>query len=399
MAQNSLTVSDLDFDKIKANLKDFMRSQAQFKDYDFDGSSLSILIDLLAYNTHYNAYYANMIANEMFLDTAVFRESVVSKAKMLGYTPKSRIASEVYVNIYAYMPITGPTAPNSIQLDAYAQFKSSTSNKEYTFITLEDHILEYFPSLNTSASWCYKKNTVKIVEGTHLTYSYEVQVSSIWETANPDTEHYIIPSGNIDISALVVCVQNSASVFTKTTFRPAGELQTITGTSPVYWLHEIENTQYEIKFGDGANLGVDVGIGNIIIIDYVATNGPEANGCRKFTVGTNSLSGIATLVTLEPVQYRLLELTQNYSSDFIYNETVYGNTSKTTGTVEQWDKINKILKLVSVNGIFALNETVSGMTSGSTGIIKMSSIETSKSFGGTERNVWTAFDTRHVWMQ
>jgi len=123
---NTLSVSDLDFDKIKSNLKTFMKSQSQFKDYDFEGSSLSILIDLLAYNTHYNGFYANMVANEMFLDTAVFRESIVSKAKMLGYTPSSRRCSTAYVNLFSYIKkVEGESAPSTVTLDAYAKFKSS----------------------------------------------------------------------------------------------------------------------------------------------------------------------------------------------------------------------------------------------------------------------------------
>lgn len=388
---NTLSVSDLDFDTIKDNLKTFMRSQAQFKDYDFEGSSLSILIDLLAYNTHYNGFYANMIANEMFLDTAVFRESIVSKAKMLGYTPSSRRCSTAYVNLVSYIKqVDGETAPSTITIDAYAKFKSSVSDTEYTFITAEDHILTHDESLDTDESWCYKQNVVKLYEGTHLTYDYEVKTTGSVDAANPDAEHYVIPSNKADTTTLIVSVQNSISNFTSYTFSFADELQSITSEDYVYWLHEVEDNKYEIKFGDGLNVGVGVELGNVINIEYISTNGEAANGCKTFTSSTKTYSGwsisaVETSLTATPVNYRTLELDQSYTSNFIEEETVFGSISSASGEVESWDLDNGILRLIGTQGTFRLSETVTGLTSGATGTIDMSSVETSKSANGTER--------------
>lgn len=399
---NVLSVSDLDFDKIKDNLKTFMKSQSQFKDYDFEGSSLSILIDLLAYNTHYNGFYANMMANEMFLDTAVFRESIVSKAKMLGYTPASRRCSTVYVNIVSYIDkIEGETAPASVTLDPYAKFTSSIADNEYTFITNEAHILErpkledgitIDTSFDTEDAWCYKKNVVKLYEGTHLSYEFEVKSTSAFESTAPDTEHYVIPSNKIDTTTLLVEIQNSISDLTTNTFSPATELQSITASDYVYWLHEVEDNKYELKFGDGLNIGVALELGNIIKVDYIAASGIEANGCKVFTSSTKSYSGwsesmpiVESSITATPVNYRVLELSQLYDANFIESETVYGNSSSATGEVEEWDSDNKILYLIGTQGVFQLNETVYGVTSGASGTISMSSLEVSKSANGTER--------------
>lgn len=392
MAQNNiLSVADLDFDTIKSNLKDYMRAQSQFKDYDFEGSSLSVLIDLLAYNTHYNAFYANMIANEMFLDTAVFRESVVSKAKMIGYTPTSRKSAEVYVNLGVYIQKLCGTAPATIQLNSYAKFKSSVANKEYIFNTLEDHLLEHDITQDTPTGWYYKKNVIRLAEGTHLTYSYEVKQTTPWQSADTDTDHYIIPNNKIDTSTLKVTVQNSRTDLTSHVFTLASELQTITSSDRVYWLHEVEDGKYEVKFGDDSNIGVGVEIGNIITFDYIATNGADANGCKKFTVSSKSYTETSCPIVEDksmiasPTNYRVLQLSQDYPSDFEYGETVFGELSGATGEVEEWNSNTKILKLVSVIGTFKLNETITGTTTGTTSQISMSSLEASKSFDGSER--------------
>ncbi len=392
MAQNNLNVSELDFDKIKNNLKDFMRAQAQFKDYDFEGSSLSILIDLLAYNTHYNSYYANMIANEMFLDTAIYRESVVSRAKMLGYTPSSRVGAEVYVDLGVYIKkAPSGSAPQNLTLKKYSSFTSSSNSTQYIFSTLEDNILTHNSAKDTSTAWYYGKSVVPLKEGTHISYQWEVMESPASQTTNSAVEHYIIPASNVDISTLVVIVQNSKTNIGKTTFIPASELQTVTATDTVYWVHEVEDSKYEIKFGDGGNIGKAIELGNIILLDYLVVNS-DANNCKSFSSLSKTYSWSLSSEIVEdislvatPVNYRVLELVQDYESTFIYGETVYGNESKASGEVEIWDYVNGVLKLVAVNGVFNLLETVTGETSGTTGSIKMSSIEISKSSGATER--------------
>jgi len=390
---NILSVSDLDFDKIKNNLKTFMKSQSQFKDYDFEGASLSILIDLLAYNTHYNGFYANMIANEMFLDTAVFRESIVSKAKMLGYTPSSRRCATAYVNLVSYIKIVeGESAPSTVTLDAYAKFKSSVADTEYIFLTNEAHILERDSSKDTAESWGYTKNVVKLYEGTHLTYEFEVTSTSLLDSTTPDTEHYIIPSNKLDTTTLIVEVQNSVSDLTTNVFSIADELQSITSTDYVYWLHEVEDNKYEMKFGDGVNIGVALDLGNVIKVDYIATNGPDANGCKSFTSSQKTYSRWAESMPIveasliaTAVNYRVLEVSQGYVANFIEGETIYGSASGASGELEEWDIDNGILYLIGAQGTFLLNETITGATSGVIATVNMSSLEVLKSANGTER--------------
>lgn len=399
MASNTskLVVSELDFDNIKTNLKEFLRSQSQFKDYDFDGSSLSILIDLLAYNTHYNAYYANMIANEMFLDTAVFRESIVSLAKMIGYTPRSRNSSTAYINLTVWVKkVEGHTPPTTVTLDKYSTLKSSVGASTYIFTTNENNVLNYDSSLTTTSAWAYRKAGIKIIEGSHVHYEYTVTDADVFNTGSQYAQHYIVPSGNVDIKTLNVSVKNSLTDSNTVSFIPAGELQTITSSDAVYWLHEVEDNKYEVKFGDGQNVGLNVVPGNVIQLDYIVTNGESANGCKVFqstkrTYANSGSSWVGELkiveesYTLETTSYRILDLIQDYTSDFTVGETVVGKLGSASGIVNEWDPTNLRLKLVSALGMFSINETVVGMDSNASGIIKLTSLEASKSGNGTER--------------
>lgn len=391
--KNKLSVASLDFDEIKINIKNFLKSQQQFQDYDFEGSSLSILIDMLAYNTHYNAYYANMIANEMFLDTATLRESVVSRAKMLGYTPTSRRCSEVFVDIIVKIKKDEELtyAPSTVTLDAYSKFTSAVGDSSYTFLTDESHILDRYSNADTDTAWAYIKRSVKLKEGKYLEYEYSVSTKSIWSNNEFVVDHYIIPSEKCDTATLIVNVQNSINDNTTTNFNLAGDIQTISGIEPVYWLHEVEGYKYELKFGDGRNVGRSIDDGNIIKIKYIATAGRDANGCRNFTPSTTNFSGwtestpVADTITVTPTRYRVLYLDQDYATNFIVGETVAGKTSDASGIVVGWDADDKILRLVSSNGVYVLDETIVGLTSGSVGTISMSSIEESKSSNGSER--------------
>ena len=394
MASPTLNIADLDFDQIKSNLKKYLSSQNIFKDYNFEGPNITILLDILAYNTHYNAFYANMIANEMFLDTATLRESVVSRAKMLGYTPFSKKSSLAYVNLTSYITaVNGETPPNTITLEAYAQFSSYVGNNQYTFITKEDYVLDYMMTLtsNGADSWIYAANTVMLYEGTHLSYQYEVQENNIYATGNPIGNKFIIPDSSIDADSLIVTVQTSSSVLDSTVFNKAGTLQTTSSLEPVYWLQEIENQQYEIKFGDGQIIGKNVEIGNLVNLDYISTNGAAANGCRVFS--PESLSYTWTLpedivenkiTSAIAVSFRTLYLDQSYSANYTLNETVIGSSSRATGVVVDWDNTLMQLVIIPANGIFNINEAVVGLTSGVSGTLIMSSLEVSTSANGTD---------------
>ena len=190
----SIDISELDFDQIKANLKTFLQNQAEFTDYDFEGSSLSVLLDVLAYNTHYNAYLANMLANEMFLDSAVKRSSAVSIAKHLGYTPASTRSARADLTITVNSP---PGNPSTITLDAYTPFSTSINGNSFTFYNVESNSI-------SPVAGVYRLDNVQVVEGSFSSLNFIVN------TPGPD-EKYEIPDSTIDTSTLKVTVQASAS--------------------------------------------------------------------------------------------------------------------------------------------------------------------------------------------
>jgi hypothetical protein len=184
MANKKITVTDLDFDNIKANLKDFLKGQTEFQDYDFEGSGMSILLDVLAYNTHYNALYNNLSINEMFLDSASKRNSVVSLAKMLGYTPRSATSAKAKVRVTVNSGLIGPSA---LTLPAGTTFSTSVDNTSYTFSTTQSYTI-------TGAGTSYTFDNISIIEGTPLNYRYEVSTGS----------RFIIPNSNVDLTTLKV---------------------------------------------------------------------------------------------------------------------------------------------------------------------------------------------------
>lgn len=281
--QNKLVVTDLDFDTIKFNLKNFMRSQELFSDYDFEGSALSNLIDLLAYNTHYMGFYANMIANEAFLDTASIRDSVVSHAKMLGYTPHSTTSAIGKINL----SFTDSTASTSLTLPRFTQFASSALNGvNYIFVNLEEKTIEKDPVTNE-----FKFINVSIVEGIPVNYTFTYNM-----LANPQAE-FEIPDSDVDTSTIEVIVQNSSVDLTQETYKLGTTPTSIDENSRVYFLDEIKNQQYKIYFGNGI-IGNKLSDGNIVIISYLISKGTAANKATNFTLlDSLSTNGIGTVLT------------------------------------------------------------------------------------------------------
>jgi hypothetical protein len=265
-ANTYLQVTELDFGQIRNNLKSYLSTQTQFKDYDFEGSAMSVLLDLLAYNTHYNAYYVNMLANEMFLDTAQQRDSVVSVAKSLGYTPVSAIGASANVNV----TFTG-IANNYTQatIPRNAKFTTTIDDVQYTYVTPQEYTV-----IKSNNVW--SKN-ITIREGLPLTHRFTV------DSNNP--QRYIIPNENVDITSIKVKVQASAVDTETTEFTRASNIDQIYSTSPIYFVEEASDEQYEIIFGDGA-LGKAVINGNIIIVEYLVSNGDLTNGAKEFSVDT-----------------------------------------------------------------------------------------------------------------
>lgn len=283
---SNIRIAELDFDQIKTNLKNYLQDQTEFSDYDFEGSGLSVLLDVLAYNTHYNAYLANMLANEMFLDSAVKRASAVSLAKHLGYTPMSARGAKAVLDVV----VTSPTGlPSSLSIPKYTSFVSSTNGTSFTFVNLEEII-------TTPVGSTYTFNDVEVTEGTPYSYNYTVV------TPGPG-ERYVIPSTNIDTSSLEVTVQNSSTDLTTTSFNLVTDITGLDGTSEVFFLQENAQEKYEIFFGDGI-LGKQLEAGNIITFRYIITNGTAANtsglSSQSFTcsetIGGSSNIAITTSV-------------------------------------------------------------------------------------------------------
>jgi hypothetical protein len=269
-ANNYLQITELDFNDIRDNLKTFLSSQQQFRDYDFEGSAMSTLLDVLAYNTHYNSYYVNMLGNEMFLDTAQQRDSVVSHAKLLGYLPTSAIGASANVQL-TFTGVANTTSQFTIPKNS--QFVTTIDDIQYTYVTPEAYTVKNAANTFTLP--------ITIKEGIPLTQRFTV------DFANP--QRYIIPNKNVDTSSISVRIQNSAADDTVVEYTKATDLETITSTSTIYFIEEAVDGRYELVFGSGS-LGKALENGNIIIIDYLVNSADATNGATTFTV--DDLSGI-----------------------------------------------------------------------------------------------------------
>jgi len=275
---SNIRVTELDFDTIKANLKTFLSSKPEFTDYNFEGSGLSVLIDLLAYNTHYNAVIGNMLVQEMFLDTAVKKESLSLIAKRLGYTPKSYVAPQAKVSLEVF-PTT--PLPDFLTLGKNARFNATLATNDITtFINRE--AITIFPSGGR-----YIFPSISIYEGTNTTFRYVV------ETSTP--QRFVIPSKYVDISLLKVSVQESGTTTTVTEFKRYESITDVTSTTNAYFVKINETLNYEVYFGDGI-IGTELTNGNIVILDYVVTNGDLANGTKSFTFA-DSVNGYSNVTT------------------------------------------------------------------------------------------------------
>ena len=266
MANNKIAITDLEFDAIKSNLKDYLKAQDTFQDYDFEGSGMDVLMDILAYNTHYMGYYANMLANEMFMDTASLRESVVSHAKHLNVIPTSVTAPTAYLN----MTFTPSNSPLSLTISKDTKFTTSINATSYTFTTTKATTI-------TPEAGVYSVSNLAIKEGKIINKSYTVDLANT-------TQRFIIPNANIDTSTIVVNVQNSANDSTTVTWTDGNSLDvtTITSTQKVYFLQEVEEGKYELIFGDGA-VGKQLAHGNKVFIEYLVTQGVISNKASTFT--------------------------------------------------------------------------------------------------------------------
>lgn len=286
-------IAELDFDSIKENLKSFLTNYRDkdnnlvFSDYDFEASSLSILLDILAYNTHYNAYLANMASNEMFLDSAVKRESAVSIAKHLGYTPVSFRSARATVSFEVLNPTN---SPSTLTLPKFTPFTTTVNASKYTFVNLDAVTIN-------PINGRYLFQDVVIVEGEPLSYTQRVDIGI------PD-EKYIIPNKNVDTSSIRVRVQNSFTDATTFTYTYADNLAGLTPDSRVYFLEENASGYYQIYFGDGV-LSAKLQPRNLVIIDYLVSSGSDTNVASDIiqtftldaTIGGGTVPGSINAIT------------------------------------------------------------------------------------------------------
>ena len=282
-ANSNIQITDLDFNNIKTNLKKFLQSQTVLQDYNYEGSALSTLLDILAYNTQYNAYYLNMVANEMFLDSALLRSSVVSQAKLLNYVPKSSVAPAATINLT--MPSVSAT---SLTLPQFTRFMSEAiDGVNYTFVT------EDSKTVNTVGGVAQFNNVI-LKQGTPTTMAFTVDT-----TANPSYT-FEIPDTNVDTSSLIVTVQQSSSNSLTQIYSLASNFLTLDSFSQVYFLQESLTGTYQIYFGDGV-LGTLLSDGNIVNVSYVVTQGTAAAGANNFVL-MDTISGysISTVTPITP---------------------------------------------------------------------------------------------------
>lgn len=320
MTSNIKPITELDFDNIKSDIIEHFKADPTFSDYNFEGSALNTLIDILAYNTHSVAYYANMIHNESFLDTAQKRSSVVSIAKELGYTPTSYICSTAYVDVV----VSG--VDTNLELEIGESFTSSNENGPQIFI------------VPTNVTGSYADNTVtfsdvKIVNGTRVSNTFTVDTLSNLRSI------FTIPNKRIDISTINVYVKSSANSTEKTYYTLSSNIYGATSTDHVFFLQESYDGNYQIYFGENI-LGVQPTNGNVIIVEYiVAQNTNYADGCTIFSpnFSFNGMTGIK--VTTKQKSFGSKE---QESIDSIRRNAIKNNTAKNRAITK--DDFNIILK-------------------------------------------------------
>jgi hypothetical protein len=266
-----INIAELEFDQIKENLKEYLRGQARFSDYDFEGSNMAILLDLLAYNTHYNAMYTNMALNESYLESASRRDSVVSLAKNLGYVPRSSVCACARIN-FKVSGVFGN--PQFLTVNRNTEFGGTKDNIRYTFYVTEDVTAQRDDNNE------YHFRNIDVIEGTFLTSRFDYTESN----------QYVIPNPNVDVSTIVVKVQQSPSSTAYTTFASTTELASLTSESRVFFVQENDNQLYQLSFGDGV-LGYALSAGNIITAEYYICNGEAPNGISSLSYGGSSFYG------------------------------------------------------------------------------------------------------------
>ena len=280
VSKERLNVTEMDFDQIKSNLKTFLQSQTQLADYDYEGSAISTIIDVLAYNTFYNAFNANLNINEIFLDTAQVRNNVVSHAKSLGYVPRSTTSAFATINVVVNNPAG---SPSSLAMPRGTTFQTKIDNKTYNYVNLEAQTIQPINGI-------YTFSNLQINQGTIRSQEYIVD--------DTDTsQKYEIPDTGVDTATLIVKVKTNAASAAFEVFTLVTNIVDVDQNTNAYFLQEGMDGKYEIYFGDNV-FGKKLSAGNIVQLEYLVTDGAESNNANNFTLTGNVSGNTNTTVTL-----------------------------------------------------------------------------------------------------
>lgn len=280
VSKERLNVTEMDFDQIKSNLKTFLQSQTQLADYDYEGSAISTIIDVLAYNTFYNAFNANLNINEIFLDTAQVRNNVVSHAKSLGYVPRSTTSAFATINVVVNNPAG---SPSSLAMPRGTTFQTKIDNKTYNYVNLEAQTIQPINGI-------YTFSNLQINQGTIRSQEYIVD--------DTDTsQKYEIPDTGVDTATLIVKVKTNAASAAFEVFTLVTNIVDVDQNTNAYFLQEGMDGKYEIYFGDNV-FGKKLSAGNIVQLEYLVTDGAESNNANNFTLTGNVEGNTNTTVTL-----------------------------------------------------------------------------------------------------
>ena len=298
-----INFTNLDFDQIKQSLKDYLQSNSDFTDYDFEGSNLSTILDVLAYNTYITSYNANMISNEVFIDSATLRENVVALARNIGYVPRSKKSSRAFVDFFVDISSVSPTPANlTLKAGPVASTGGQFNGQSFVFGIPEDKTVSVTDGIATFEG-------IEVFEGSYLSQTY------VYSSRNP-FQKFILPNSGIDLDSLVVTVRPSVDSSVSVKYSRQDNLfdkdngSVISGESNIYFIQEIESERYEVIFGDGI-FGKQLQDGNVIEVTYITTNGSDGNGVNSFTFSgsisyvRNSVeifvtSGISLLTSINP---------------------------------------------------------------------------------------------------
>jgi hypothetical protein len=274
--------SNLDFDQIKTSIKDYLRANSNFTDYDYEGSNLSTIIDILAYNTYITSYNANMVTNEVFIDGATLRENVVSLARNIGYVPRSRNAAKAQVSFF--VDTSGTTAVSVTLKRGIVLVSTNTfANVSYVF-SIPDDI-----TVPVDSNGLALFQNINVYEGTHVTQSFNV-------SSRTPNQKYILTNSGIDTDLITVSVREAPGSTITRVFKQFNSLYDVNSTSPVYFIQEIENERYQLLFGDGT-FGIQLEEPNIVEIGYITSSGEGGNNIEKFTFAGQLVDNNNTPIT------------------------------------------------------------------------------------------------------